>query len=111
MMQTGSQRSQTIPPENPGAFNAVTSCEEVFDAFVGIICADDEWLRREFEEVVAAGWGGGTPSGPPQKCSGAVRPEPHRPLQPTLCESYLRNELDGVRSLQSLHQRPPPVAS
>jgi hypothetical protein len=52
--------------------------------FIALVCADDELLRAEFEEIVAAGWGppprpvpgrggdrGPDPAGP--------RPEPRRP--------------------------------
>lgn len=36
--------------------------------FADLLVADDEWLRREFDALVAAGWGGATPpSGTPPR--------------------------------------------
>jgi hypothetical protein len=32
--------------------------------FVDLLLADDEWVRREFDELVAAGWDGAVPTGP-----------------------------------------------
>jgi hypothetical protein len=34
--------------------------------FVDLLLADDEWVRREFDAVVAAGWDGAVPTGPPR---------------------------------------------
>ena len=32
--------------------------------FVDLLLADDEWVRREFDALVAAGWDGAVPTGP-----------------------------------------------
>ncbi|HET9858311.1 MAG TPA: hypothetical protein VFQ19_00910 [Nocardioidaceae bacterium] len=29
--------------------------------FVDLLCADDDWVRQEFEELVASGWGSEQP--------------------------------------------------
>jgi hypothetical protein len=55
---------------------AVTHGTPTVEAWVDLLVADDDWVRREFEEIVAAGWGGEAPP-PLAPHQGARRP--HRP--------------------------------
>jgi hypothetical protein len=54
-----------------GAFTMTTdsmqesSADTTLESWVDLLVADDEWVRREFEDIVAAGWGSGTPRDPP----------------------------------------------
>src|SRR4051794_13441952 len=69
MMQTPS----TSPTMVSTARAAVTHGTPTVDAWVDLLVADDDWVRREFEEIVAAGWGGQAPP-PPAPRQGARRP-------------------------------------
>src|ERR1700710_332489 len=51
---------------------AVTHGTEA-EEFADLLVADDEWVRREFEAIVAAGWGGVVPPCPAPS-QGARRP-------------------------------------
>jgi hypothetical protein len=55
---------------------AVTHGTPTVEAWVDLLVADDDWVRREFEEIVAAGWGGEAPP-PPAPHRGARRPRPN----------------------------------
>lgn len=46
--------------------------------FVDLLVADPEWVAREFDEIVAAGWGAAEPPRP------AERQGAHRPRRPGL---------------------------
>jgi hypothetical protein len=73
--------------------------------FVDLLVADDDWVRREFDAIVAAGWGDA--GSPPQ----APRQAAHRPRRvgthdrPTRVPRPSRL-LDGDPS--PAHQRSPP---
>jgi len=54
---------------------AVTHGTEALE-FVDLLVADDDWVRGEFEAIVAAGWGGVVPPCP------APRQGPHWPRRP-----------------------------
>jgi len=54
---------------------AVTHGTEAME-FVDVLVADDDWVRGEFEAIVAAGWGGVVPPCP------APRQGPHWPRRP-----------------------------
>ncbi len=43
------------------------------DEFLALILADQEWLRAEFEAIIAAGWSGAPPA-PPRKVSDRLKP-------------------------------------
>lgn len=56
---------------------AALSASTVTDAFLALLCADDELLRAEFESIVKAAWG------EPGKPSRPTRPNaPKRSAQP-----------------------------
>jgi hypothetical protein len=44
--------------------------------FLALVCADEDWLCAEFDEIVAASWGSAPPPRP------RPRPGPHRPAGP-----------------------------
>src|SRR6188472_3291892 len=83
---------------------AVTHGTEAAD-FVDLLFADDEWVRAEFDAIVAAGWGG---VGPPCPASAQGthwprRPGPHRRPTPV---RRPRRLLSGAAA--PAHQRGPP---
>jgi hypothetical protein len=45
----------------PGAATHDTS---VASSWMELLVAEEDWVRREFEEIVAAGWGGSRPTLP-----------------------------------------------
>jgi|tagenome__1003787_1003787.scaffolds.fasta_scaffold18044690_2 hypothetical protein len=53
-------------------------------SWIDIVLADDEWVRREFDELIAHGWGGSGTLHPPTK-QGADEPRrstpQHRPAR------------------------------
>ena len=63
----------------PGAVTHSTAAEE---DWIDILLADDEWVRREFDELIAHGWGGSGSLHPPTN-QGAHQPRRtpprHRP--------------------------------
>ena len=59
---------------------------------VDILIADDEWVRREFDALVAAGWDGAVPIGP-EPLQGAQWPR--RP-------GYSRRPSQALRPAQRL---------
>jgi len=71
------------PPSSPTIVStaraAVTQGTPTVDAWVDLLVADDDWVRREFEEIVAAGWGGQIPP-PPAPRQSARRPRPPGPV-------------------------------
>ncbi len=54
---------------------AVTHRTEAVE-FVDVLVSDDDWVRDEFDAIVAAGWGPGVPPRPPPPQGG---PRPRRP--------------------------------
>jgi hypothetical protein len=44
--------------------SAVTHGTSVEQEWIDLLVADDEWVRREFDELVASAWGGSRPPGP-----------------------------------------------
>jgi hypothetical protein len=64
---------------------AVTHGTETVE-FADLLVADDEWVRREFDAIVAAGWGGVAPPRPapeqgahwPRRPGFDARPTPGR---------------------------------
>lgn len=88
----------------PVASVAVTHGVEAAE-FADLLVADDEWVRREFDAIVAAGWGGAVPPCPapsqgaqwPRRPGYGDRPTPDRPLRGLLS-----------RGRTYAHQRGPP---
>ena len=58
---------RAVAPAGPGVPRAVTHGAQAtsMEAWLDLVVAEDDWVRREFEEIVAAGWGGEGPSAPP----------------------------------------------
>ncbi len=103
-MQTASS-SPTPRSTRSTARAAVTHGTPTVEAWVDLLVADDDWVRREFEEIVAAGWGGQVPP-PPAPGQGARRPRPPgyvaRPAPVPEPTDYLEGDEGGGR------QRGPP---
>jgi len=63
---------------------AVTHSTAADASWIDIVLADDEWVRQEFDELIAHGWGGSGAS-PPPTTQGAHEPRrytpQHRPSQ------------------------------
>ena len=84
---------------------AVTHGTEAVE-FVDLLVADDEWLRREFDAIVAAGWGGVEPPCPAPK-QGAHWPRRHgADNRPTSDHHHLCGLRPGFSA--PVHQRGPP---
>jgi hypothetical protein len=46
----------------------LSAAEPAEDRFADLVCADDQWLREEFDALIEAGFGGPPPpSGPPAR--------------------------------------------
>ena len=60
------QRGPVVP-------DAVTHGTSVDTSFIDLVTAEEDWVRREFDELVAAGWGGSRPPSPPTR-NGAYEP-------------------------------------
>ena len=73
---------RTMAPAGPGVPRAVTHGAQATstEAWLDLVVAEDDWVRREFEEVVAAGWDGEVPTEPPTARGGGrpQRPRRHR---------------------------------
>jgi len=50
------------------------------EAWLDLVVSEDDWVRREFDEIVAAGWGAEVPTEPPTARGGGRprRPRRHR---------------------------------
>ena len=48
----------------PVLSGAVTHDASVDTRFIDIVTTEEDWVRREFDELVAAGWGGSCPPCP-----------------------------------------------
>jgi hypothetical protein len=48
----------------PNVTGAVTHGTRVDQEWMDLLVADDDWVRREFDELVAAAWGGSRPPCP-----------------------------------------------
>ena len=50
---------RTVAPAGPRVPRAVTHGAQATstEAWLDLVVAEDDWVRREFEEIVAAGWG------------------------------------------------------
>ena len=73
--------------------------------FVDLLIADDEWVRQEFDALVAAGWGGAKPPRPAPEQGSRWPRRPGYPHHPT----PVHHPLDPVRGQDArAHQRGPP---
>src|SRR3954454_19436846 len=57
--------ARVVPPGS--ALGAVTHDTEAARSWMDILVAHDDWVRREFDELVEAGWGGSRPNRPPTR--------------------------------------------
>jgi hypothetical protein len=73
--------------------------------FADLLVADDEWVRREFDAIVAAGWGGVVPPCPAPSQGAHWPRRPGYDVRPTPVER-LRGPVT-VGSAQA-HERGPP---
>ena len=50
---------RAVAPAGPGVPRAVThgALATSAEAWLDLVVAEDDWVRREFDEIVAAGWG------------------------------------------------------
>jgi hypothetical protein len=81
----------------PGAVTHGTS-SAAGTSFIDLVCAEEDWVRQEFDELVAAGWGGSAPPCPdsaqgthePRRFGATFRPTLHRRPGPGLARSLWR---------------------
>ena len=59
----------------PLVVDAIAHDVTTAEGFMELLLADDEWVRREFEDIVAAGWSG---SDPPRPRTPLASHEPRR---------------------------------
>jgi hypothetical protein len=105
-MTTNSVRPSGVT-SSPGAVTHGTPpLDKTPESWVDLLLADEEWVRREFEDIVAAGWGGAVPPSP------APFQGSHRPRRPRYDDRPTpgfppeqRHLEDGARP----HQRGPPT--
>ncbi|MFC7480832.1 hypothetical protein ACFQX7_13495 [Luedemannella flava] len=86
-----------------------TPTRQTRDGFIDLVLHDDELLRREFDDIVAAAWPTPPPARPP---CGSAR---GRPAGPTSRSARARCALggrsDAVRSVLTRQRSPPPRSS
>jgi hypothetical protein len=70
--------AQIIAPRSYSPPGEVTHCPSAEASWIEIVLADDEWVRREFDELIAHGWGGSGAS-PPPTSRGAHQPRRSTP--------------------------------
>jgi hypothetical protein len=76
--------------------------------FVDLLVADDEWVDREFEALVAAGWGVVPPVGP---APGSAPRWPRRPGSRRYDTPLRPPRGLGLGSTAPAHQRGPPTGT
>ena len=64
-MTTDSMRPSGVAPARVVVAHSAATRDTVLESWVDLLVADDEWVRQEFEDIVAAGWGSGVPPSPP----------------------------------------------
>ena len=73
---------RAVAPAGPGFPRAVThgALATSAEAWLDLVVSEDDWVRREFDEIVAAGWGAEVPTEPPTARGGGRprRPRRHR---------------------------------
>jgi hypothetical protein len=74
-----------------------TRSADISESFIELVCQDEEWLRAEFDALIAAGWD--TPSQSPPTAPRAERPRP--PGRPGPAHSA-----PGFRPARSCSPRP-----
>ena len=97
-------------PEHSGAqpvADALTHDVTTAESWMDLLVADDQWVRREFEDIVAAAWGG---SGPPYPRTplGSHQPRRRRPWNRPQHVGHVRRA-HAHHALTIVHVRGPPV--
>ena len=91
-MTTDPVRPSGVASAQGAVTHDTPTLEKTLESWVDLLVADDEWVRREFEDIVAAGWGGAVPPRPapiqgshrPRRPRYDDRPTPvHPPVQPS----------------------------
>ena len=105
-MTTNSGRPSGVASAPAAVTNRTPTLEATLESWVDLLLADEEWVRREFEDIVAAGWGGAVPP----------RPAPiqgsHRPRRPRYDDRPTPGFPPEQRHLEDRawpHQRGPPA--
>ena len=91
----------TSPPARCAVAHGIGSGE-----FVDLMVSDEDWVRREFDAIVAAGWGGAVPPSPEQK-QGAHWPR--RPGYDDRPTPVLQPPRLPIPAPSRAHQRGPPL--
>jgi hypothetical protein len=99
----GGPAAGQLAPECPGR-----SAGQLAQEFLALVCADDELLRAEFEEIIAAGWDN-PPSRPRPERGDDRRPGPGAPPVPAGDEEQPRTSR-RTRGAAGGRQRSPPAA-
>jgi hypothetical protein len=84
----------------------MTLAERTTDAFLEVVCGDDDWLRAEFDAIVAANWDPPDPV-PPGPARGPAGPRPRARSSWRSCRPTGRPP--GANP--PAHQRSPPRAA
>lgn len=74
--------------------------------FVDLIVSDEDWVRREFDAIVAAGWGGAVPPSPEQKQGAHWPRRPGYDCRPTTVRRFLTRL---IRAGSVVRERGPPM--
>jgi hypothetical protein len=90
-------------PVTPGAVAHGAAMEA---AWIDLVVADDEWVRREFDELVAHGWGGGSATRPPTR-RGAHGPRRRRPRPGSARRPYVVGGAPVVTTSWTTARAPP----
>jgi hypothetical protein len=91
----------------PCIAEAVTHDVATSESWMDLLVADDEWVRREFEDIVAAAWGG---AGPPCKRTSRGSHQPRwRGPRRRLHRAGRVRRADAPHARASVHVRGPPV--
>jgi hypothetical protein len=99
----------TADPGLPGAVTHSTSADTTWiDRWVELVLAEEDWVRREFDELIAYGWGGSGPSLPPTS-QGTHQPRRPTPRHgPTRHRSPVDNGLIALDATAPERSRGPP---
>src|SRR5689334_6112377 len=93
---------------NPLAATDSGSVREAQAEFVDLICADPELMRAEFDAIVEAGWGSGSPPPQPDQAGLTPRRSPERPATPEAPATSRHPKPGPPRSTGLTRLRSPP---
>ena len=69
----GVSEPSAVDAEGPGG-TVDRVVDGVDEQFLALVCSDPEWLRAEFDAIIAAAWSSPPPAGP-GSCRAATQPE------------------------------------